>query len=145
MATSFFGLVRLMISGGDNEEEEQTPAMRCSNQVDEKKISRWEFIDEEPLEIGYSAIPANTEPTTTETPSASFGTNTTASADTERTDREAESKKKVNRKKKSKRKRRANSVNSMEESKKGVKWGSVEVVNFTRDLVKIHLFPSFLC
>jgi hypothetical protein len=142
MATSFFGLVRLMISGGDNEEEEQTPAMRCSNQVDEKKISRWEFIDEEPLEIGYSA---NTEPTTTETPSASFGTNTTASADTERTDREAESKKKVNRKKKSKRKRRANSVNSMEESKKGVKWGSVEVVNFTRDLVKIHLFPSFLC
>jgi hypothetical protein len=145
MASSFFGLVRLMISGGDGDEDPKKAALSCSTEANEKRtvISRWEFVDEEISSDSPTAETAIAGSTTTKPPPTSAEAEPTPTATdsslTERIDQRDENKKKLNKKKKSKRKRRANSVNSMEESKKGVRWGGVEVVNFSRDLVRIQL------
>jgi hypothetical protein len=146
MANSFFGLVRLMISGGDGDEDPKKATLSCSTEANGKKtvISRWEFVDEEisgGSPTADTAIPGSTttKPPPTSAEAEPTPTATTDSFTTERIDQRDENKKKLNKKKKSKRKRRANSVNSMEESKKGVRWGGVEVVNFSRDLVRIQL------
>lgn len=164
MASSFFGLVRLMISGGDGEEDPHKEAVSRSKPRDEKKkvISRWEFVEDEsttaaagtadcsshsssvmteamtPEPLSPSSEPEHIA-TPPQGPSPAAGVLLRTEDEQQQRD---DNKKKLNKKKKSKRKRRANSVNSMEESKKGVRWGGVEVVNFSRDLVRVALLFS---